>query len=658
MNHAGKIVKGLFVMVMQALIVGIVLGSATAVVEVLGLLHGSTAGPTILIPAVVFYSAAWTILALGWGALVWLVASVAGRPIEEPIDWTRWLASFLLFITLLLIVGGHVNREWLPARGDPRSIAANIGILILVTAITIWSFRRGIEVAVDGMRRHPRTTMLIAAAAVLGCTVWVNAHSWHAALTRAGQSQDAALSRSGPNVLLITIDALRPDHVTAYGYNRPTTPTLDKLASEGVRFANAYATSCWTRASVASIFTSLFPSTHGVNGIGSGLSPSLTTLPEVMQSRGYATGVFSANSFISPLFGYSQGVDRFYAKRPSMFNELMLGHIMRIARKYSKLTDYMFRDLEDFQFPPQPSSRLADRAPRLNDAFLEWQQSLGGRPFFAYFHYMEAHSPWETADPFKRKFAMQGPYPHQIPIFEGLEPFDKAASVAMEQRQAFIDQYDGAIASVDHDLGQMLEELKRRGVLDNTVLIITADHGEEFYDHGGWGHGKSLYNTLVHIPLIVRYPALVPAGMVSTHVARHIDLLPTIAELAGKPVQGAFEGHSLLPILRDPATPEPTPTPIYTEVFHESSYARAIQEGQYKLIEAHNFDQERWLLFDLAQDAGEQHPLDPSTHAATPHLKQRLAEFRDRAKSKAVSAEAVTVDADMKSRLKSLGYVN
>lgn len=643
---------------LQGVLSGVAVGCLAGFLEVM-VIPETPAGikTSLLIPAMLFYSLFWSAAALLFGGVLFTVSKLCRASLSTGEHLTRWYFAVLIPVSLFSIGGGHANLRFLPAMTHPISLGFNLCFFIANVFLGYWIYHDGVSRVSRFVRGRPRWVWISLALGIFGMGLMFVVSSWNKEKTRA--IIPPAVVSSAPNVLVLTIDALRPDHMSLYGYSRSTTPHIDQLAKEGVSFLNAFVNSSWTRASVASLFTSLYPSTHGVNGIASGLSPSLSPLPKLMKAQGYATGIFSANPFISPLFGYGSGVDRFHSRQVSIFNELILGHIFLALRKYSPALHWFYSTLENLELPFGGENRETTQASELNQAFLNWVETLDNRPFFAYFHFMETHTPYSPHPPFDQKFVdpnYSGPPQTDAPIFEAFYPFTKAEALPPEKFDNLVAQYDGAIAYVDDQLGKLFHELKKRGLYDHTIIMVTADHGEEFYGHKGWGHGKSLFNEVIRVPLVIRYPNLFRGGQNLQTVVRHIDLMPTILEWAGAPAPDSAEGRSFASLMREPDEATVSP-PVYSEVIHENSYARSVIENGLKLIEVHVYDQEAWLLYDLLQDPHEQNPLNVETHPMAPKLKQLISSFSKRAVLKAVTPEKAEIDSDTVERLRSLGYV-
>jgi arylsulfatase A-like enzyme len=329
------------------------------------------------------------------------------------------------------------------------------------------------------------------------------------------------------NVLLIVLDTVRAHNLSTYGYTRATSPNLDRLAESGMLFTRAYSTASWTFPSHASMFTGRFPSELSV-GWKEPLSRRYTTLAETLSEHGYITAGFVANTLYC---GYQTGLSRgfiHYEDYPISIGEIFgsssLGQA--IAGAY-----WPRRIIKNYQV-----LGINKKASEINESFLNWLSRRGQRPFFAFLNYMDAHAPYLPPDPFRAKFGPEKPRENMWQIAGG--------KLTPEGIQAELDAYDGAIAHLDYELGQLFGELERRGVLRNTLVIITADHGEEFAEHGVIGHGNSLYRLSLHVPLLIAFPGQVPLGKINESVSLR-DLPATILDFLNLEKVAKFPGESL-----------------------------------------------------------------------------------------------------------------
>jgi arylsulfatase A-like enzyme len=272
-------------------------------------------------------------------------------------------------------------------------------------------------------------------------------------------------------------------------------------------------------------------------------------------------------------------------------------------------------------------------------------------------HMMSPHHPYDPPAPFDRAFGRE---PHDPPItvyprksyyfYESGDPLPDA------ERADLIGRYDGDILFADGVLGKLFAELRRRDLLDRTVVVITADHGEEFYDHANWGHGHSLYDELLHVPLVMHYPPGLPAGRRIEDVVMAVDVMPTLLELAGVQPPPTIAGRSLVALAAGRAWE--APHEAYSELLYRYGNGWSLVRDDKKLVETSVGQNERRSLFDLAKDPQETHDLLEGQQDGVAPFASRLAELRTWAESHRVDAAEAHVSDEMNQRLKALGYVN
>ncbi len=303
---------------------------------------------------------------------------------------------------------------------------------------------------------------------------------------------EPALGESRPNVIIYLVDALRSDRLGVYGCDRPLSPRLDALAATGITFTDVVAQSSWTKASVASIFTGLWPRAHGVNGPDDRLPDALPTLPELLHGAGYQTCAVVANAYVGRPFGFARGFDHF----------------------------------EFMEHTKGRSEVLHERVA----AWLEGRER-GGDPFFLYVHTIDPHAPYAPPSPYLETFAagVADPSVGQVETVRGLVlgTVEPTPELGRDLREL----YDGEVAANDASFGKLIDLLDGMSELDNTVIVFTSDHGEAFGEHNTWTHGLDLYNEVLSVPLVVRLPGGVGAGQRVAAAVQHIDLLPTILGL-------------------------------------------------------------------------------------------------------------------------------
>jgi arylsulfatase A-like enzyme len=327
-------------------------------------------------------------------------------------------------------------------------------------------------------------------------------------------SEDARL-----NLIVIAVDTLRPDHLGCYGYSPNTSPSIDALAAEGVLFENAVSQSPWTLPSFATVFTSLYPTQHGATELGKGMRSSFPTLAEVLKASGYATGAVINAPALKPEHRVNRGFD-FYDTVP-------LG------------------------------DRVADGT---TDDVLGWIDGIHNQPFFMFAHYFDPHQPYSPPTPYDKLFdpGCESRIGDSFDL-EGFSPvktemFKEMKTLTPEDWSRIISLYDGEIAFTDREIGRLLKGLEERGLRGQTLVVFLSDHGEEFYEHGGFGHGQSLYDELIKVPLVLSLPGVFPANVRVARQVRLLDVTPTILDVLGIEAQSGFEGVSLRALLEGKGT--------------------------------------------------------------------------------------------------------
>lgn len=361
----------------------------------------------------------------------------------------------------------------------------------------------------------------------------------------------AALADGGSTtpqgVIVFLGDTLRSDHLDAWGHDRKTAPTLTALAAEGVRFADAISPATWTKVAVPSLLSSVYPASHGIVGMADRLSSSATTMAEAFRGAGYATFATSSVSFTGKLSNVHQGVEVLHER--ASINNGSLGHSSaKTARTYV-------------------------------DRFLTWLDDHHDVPFFAFIHVFDPHDPFEPYPPYDLMWASPtGKEEHEARLEQvgeslgddrrvgdgnrfGPERFPnreelEAAGVDPDVYAAHqLDWYDGSIRGMDAEIARLMEGLEQRGVAGDTLLAFVSDHGEEFLDHGWGWHGNTVYGEAINVPLMLRWPGVLPAGVVVDATVESLSLMTTLLELSGIPVPETAQGQSLLPMVVSPNDP-------------------------------------------------------------------------------------------------------
>jgi arylsulfatase A-like enzyme len=362
-----------------------------------------------------------------------------------------------------------------------------------------------------------------------------------------------------PNVLMIVMDTVRADHLSLYGYHRATTPKLEQLAKRGIRFEQVRATAPWTLPSHASMFTGRWPHELGVEWM-TPLRGKDPTLAEYLGSHGYATAGFAANTLFC---SYDTGIDRGFAHyedyqlgtlaalRTALVVDIAFHAVLRLTLNYGRSFDAgPLRPLQEVLMGwVLARDRISAQA--INLKFVDWlaRRREPGRPFFAFLNYFDTHSPYVPPTIAGQRFGLRPQSVADAKILDGWRDLKKL-ELSLYDRTLARDAYDNCLAYLDGQLGELFEELQRRGELDRTLVIVTSDHGEGFGEHDLFDHGESLYRTEISVPLLIVPPTRSRSqGVVSQTVSLR-NLPATIVELLGLQANSSFIGPSLASLWR------------------------------------------------------------------------------------------------------------
>lgn len=445
-----------------------------------------------------------------------------------------------------------------------------------------------------------------------------------------------------PNVLLITIDTLRADHLSVYGYSRETMPNLAAWADEGVVFESCYSPLPLTDPSMSSIMTGMHPTRHGVRQSGRTLSKEHPTLAEVFQTNGYATGAFVSRVGLVGRGGLDRGFDT---------HDFAGGEALKAVRGKGRV------EAEKWQ----------RRADSVTEAALTWLGVARKKPFFAWLHFFDPHAYYDPPAPFRGAFrkGLESKPASNLSAWWG-SPRDEAEMVAA---------YDAEILTVDHHLSRVVAALKQQGVWDSTLVVVTSDHGESLGEHGHLDHGEWLYDEQLHVPLIMRLPGVIASDTRVPGLVRLHDIAATILELVGlggnqvESFVDSMDGVSAGPMLEEPATP---PRRIFVEsencpaadrgphlapgmvCYPEGSEGklRAVFDGRHKLIITPRIDGRTYELYDLKTDPEERLDLSENQPTRVRELETAIDDFWRGATSKAI------VNDEIVEQLRALGYAD
>jgi arylsulfatase A-like enzyme len=426
------------------------------------------------------------------------------------------------------------------------------------------------------------------------------------------QDCDGMDRAAGSNVVLITIDTLRARNLGIYGYPRDTSPHIDALGREGAVFLNAFSNTSWTIPSLASLFTSRHPTQHRTLEPRSKLPEELPYLPDLLRRHGFETATFIQSAYPLLTMGFARGFD------------LM-----------QKLANY--------------------KTPQI----LQWLRKQGDHQFFLWVHYTEPHTPYTPNAPYDTLFVPESWEDHRdVARYWNRRECERAYDERPELARLRLGFYDARIREADDHVGKIMAELKALGLADRTLVILSADHGEEFFEHRGCDHGQTFYDEVLHIPLLMRHPSVIPPGVRIAEQVRLIDIMPTILSALEIPFPPGTVGRSLIPL----AHGEGGDRPVLGGFLSNTEQAIVIRHHGMKYVSSpartalrQRQRLETEELYDLERDPGERTNL---VHTGHPRLEQfRRKAARWKGGPKPFVAREVHFDEETTAKLRALGYL-
>ncbi len=581
-------------------------------------------------------------------SLAFLKRSVRLSAATESRTFARSFA--MMFAALAFALGAfrvqrdvfHELLKWKSMRG----VGVMLGCM-LAAAVVYLALSAGVRWAADRSRGFVLRAWF---APALLSVIALAAASPMIALGRANPAASLPVAKptapsAGP-VIVIVVDTLRADHLPGYGYEKGNTPNLAAFGRDAIRFQSAFANASWTRPSFATIMTGRYPSNHRTMDKSASLPAEVTTLAEAFGSAGYRTVGFVTNYNVAPFFRFDQGFDLYRYLEPNF----VLGANDTAAKFLA--VQFARQRIESMRAATgrvEAGSAYQDAA-HVNREIFGWldrtKQDAAGcssRPCAAdawlmFVGYMDPHDPY---------------FPH---------PYDGTGYSRAAHQKPALDEaahlerlYDGEITYWDQNFGELVARLKADGIYDDATILVTSDHGEEFGEHGGFWHGTTLYDEQVHIPLFLKLPQNDRGGSVVAHWVEHVDLLPTLARLAGIEMPGGIQGRDLFE----------GRTEVYAEESHEGNVLNALrlQRGgqELKLITA-NPENPRGLeaveLYRLDQDPGERVSLTTELPRERDLVAKHLVDAESRSeegRARATSVD-VTTEPGAAERLRALGY--
>ena len=437
-------------------------------------------------------------------------------------------------------------------------------------------------------------------------------------------------------VILISVDTLRADHLGCYGYSRETSPNIDSLASSGALFHKTYANSPWTLPSHVSILTSLHGVQHQVYQEDEKMDPSLITLADILRTHGFYCAGFTGGGFISSSYGFAKGFDNYNEEEGGLLRQDSAAQVCNVAS--------------------------------------EWLERHQDKDFFLFLHTYQPHDPYACPSPYKEMFLDEKAKWRHINLMGHLGGRRAIyRELSEEERQNIISLYDAEIRYTDERLiGSLVEKLKELSLYDRALIVFISDHGEEFFDHQAWGHGQSLYEESLKVPLIIKFPGSKYRGVKIDPIVSLVDVMPTILEEVGIDVSThALDGKSLMPFLKGKEKRDRTfladvgenilslPLPLRI----------AMNSGQNKLIVNKTSKEEKvepflypppeiqpLELYDLAEDSTEKKNIVSQKPALATQLVRLIDQIYGQAKRRKTGKAAI--DEELKEQLRALGYIN
>lgn len=515
--------------------------------------------------------------------------------------WAALAAGLVAFPITLVVSRYHVALryfgEQFPSLLSGKGVLVSLALVFVAVVLSTLAAVLVFVVGGGGRRIAWRLSglwLLVFAAVALGAR-WVK----HDPPPPVRQAHGAPQQ---PNVVLVVADTLRADALGFAGGSSPT-PQIDALARDGVWFRHAYAQSSWTRPSIATILSGQYSPLHKAVRKFDPLPEEVDTLAEILREAGYWTAAFVTNINVAPIFNFQQGFGEYYYLPPGFYfgasdsaTRLSVYKLLRLLReRFLRSRLYYYHYYQDALVVTQQVTKwLAENPPT---------------PFFLFVHYMDPHDPYFEIPYNGRGIAR---------VVETNPPAEKSSDMRR--------LYSANVSYLDTHFGALVEEFRRRGLYDNTLFVFTADHGEEFHEHGGWWHGTTLYEEQIRIPLIVRLPGGREKGQERTDLVQTLDIVPTILGQAGISRSQPLPGRDLF-------SDAPPPETLYAHESLEGNELEAVRWNNWKLILA-NAGNPRGLpaiaLFDLSLDPQENTNLADSKPDLVQELREKLEQIRPR----------------------------
>ena len=570
--------------------------------------------------------------------------------LTKTVDKTRLLTSYLTLSVVLyaFMIGGlYINENLLSGKLfdlDAVRILTNSGIFISSVILYVILYRififTGNWSAIIRKHVSPKAALIVGSLLLIvgGATLYIHTPTSLKKIVVKPNSR----AEGKPNILLITMDTTRADHLSCYGYHKNTTPYLDKLAQEAVRFENVYAPSPWTLPSHASLFTGMYPDKHGahcdVEFMQSNWPVSLgehyNTLTEILADHGYKTAGVIGGPICKRLFGLGQGFEYYDDNLVDVKKDIKYFTLFKALSRWISLRDVAARQGVD-------GRRVASQ---INKLVFSWLDKYFQAPFFLFINYFDAHASYLPPDEYFSRF---------------MEDEDAKITESERHRRDTLARYDGEISYLDYHLGKLFVRLKELKIYDNTMIIVTSDHGEFFGEHDFWGHGHELYQEVIKVPLIIKYPSSHPRKGVYLDRVSLVDIVPTVLNLLNLPLPDGLQGITLF---KDSSK-------VMSEIYRR--YYKVPRKGEifarelkvlfldnYKYIKEYAEESKgQGELYDIENDPRELNNLIDIMPEKAKEMEMKLMEWLPRDESPPSAQKTTKFDKAIEENLKSLGYI-
>lgn len=442
------------------------------------------------------------------------------------------------------------------------------------------------------------------------------------------------------DIVYITVDSLRADHLSWHGYHRETSPFLASLSENAHTFVNAFANACYTRQSFPSMMTSEYPSSSREGGR---LSDQQVTIAQILSKVGYSTGGFQSNPYLGPRFGYNRGFEMYYDSETerSPLGKLRLwvkDNIPEDSSVYKSLETIFAKTQEKAGVDPGTPSLPADE---MTDEAISWIQSTNDEPRFLWVHYMDVHHPYTPPEQHQTEFREE-PIPKRKAIKLQRKMLDKPESITENGLNDLIDLYDAEIRFVDAEIERLIKSIREHWSSD-ALIAVTSDHGDEFKDHGGFSHNDTLYDELLHVPLLLEDDT---EGTFQEEIVSLLDIPPTFLDYANEEIPAEFQGESLKNIIEGGSRER-----AYTIADHGTTVG--YRDATWKYITG----PDREELYNVNKDPGE----EKNVHADHPDVIEKiesvLEQYPELGEQSESAVDGDDLNKEVQDQLEQLGYL-